>query len=113
MRSASAKIPLLEVICIFATCASLSFFVLRAAAQHPASKTAAAAHSSSPLAERFESPKQAADALIAAAEKFDVDSLTKIFGADGKDIVTTGEPAQDRQHAADFVAQAREKKSIS
>jgi len=114
MRSASAKIPLFEVICILATCASLSFFVLRAAAQHPVPKTAAAAAtSSSSLAERFESPKQAADALIAAAEKFDIDTLTKIFGPDGKDIVTTGEPAQDRQHAADFVAQAREKKRIS
>ena len=50
---------------------------------------------------------------MAAAEKFDVDTITKIFGPDSKGIVLTGETAQDRQHATDFVAQAREKKGIS
>ena len=61
----------------------------------------------------FSTPQQAADALIEAADKFDVAAITQIFGPGGEDVVFTGEAAQDRQHAADFVAQAKEKKSVS
>jgi hypothetical protein len=61
----------------------------------------------------FDTPQQAADALVDAAEKFDVDVLAQIFGPDGDDIVFSGEFAQDRKHAAEFAAEAREKKSIS
>jgi Protein of unknown function (DUF2950) len=64
-------------------------------------------------AKSFDTPQQAADALIDAAEKFDEAALTQIFGLDGKDIVITGEYAQDRQRATDFVAEAHEKKSVS
>jgi hypothetical protein len=61
----------------------------------------------------FSSPEQAADALVNAAAQFDQTALIEIFGPDGKDIVFTGEAAQDKQRAAEFVAEAREKKSIS
>jgi Protein of unknown function (DUF2950) len=61
----------------------------------------------------FDTPQQAGDALIAAADKFDEATLIQIFGPGGDDIVFSGEYAQDRKHAADFVAEAREKKSIS
>jgi len=61
----------------------------------------------------FATPQQAADALVDAAERFDVVALTQIFGPDGHDIVFTGEFAQDRKHAADFGAAARQKKSVS
>jgi hypothetical protein len=61
----------------------------------------------------FDTPQQAADALIDAAGKFDQAALIQIFGPDGNDIVFSGEYAQDRRHAADFVAEAREKKSVS
>ena len=61
-------------------------------------------------ARRFDTPQQAADVLIDAAEKFDVVVLAQIFGPRGEDIVFSGEYAQDRQHAANFVAEAREKK---
>jgi hypothetical protein len=61
----------------------------------------------------FGSPQQAADALVKAAEKFDVVDLAQIFGPDGNDIVFSGEFAQDRQHAASFAAEAHEKLSIS
>jgi hypothetical protein len=64
-------------------------------------------------ARRFDTPQQAADVLIAAAEKFDVTELGQIFGPGGEDIVFSGEFAQDRQHAANFVAEAHEKKSVS
>jgi len=61
----------------------------------------------------FDTPQQAADALVDAAGNFDVAALTSIFGPDGNDIVFSGEFAQDRKHAADFAAQAREKKNVS
>jgi hypothetical protein len=64
-------------------------------------------------ARRFDSPQQAADVLIDAAERFDVVALAQIFGPGGEDIVFSGEYAQDRQHAANFVAEAHEKKSVS
>lgn len=63
--------------------------------------------------EAFDTPQQAAKALVEAAEKFDVDALARIFGPGGDDIVFTGEYAQDRQHAANFVAEAHEKMSVS
>ena len=61
----------------------------------------------------FNSPQEAADALVAAADHFDVPAITNIFGRDGADIVFSGEFAQDRKHAADFAAEARKKKSVT
>src|SRR6516162_9422065 len=64
-------------------------------------------------ARTFDSPQQAADVLVDAAARFDVDVLEVIFGPDDEDIVLTGEYPQDRQRALDFAAEAREKKSVS
>ena len=64
-------------------------------------------------AKTFETPQQAADALVAAAERFDEPALEQIFGPVGRDIVFTGEYPQDRQRALDFAAEARKKKSVS
>jgi hypothetical protein len=64
-------------------------------------------------AKRFNTPQQAADELIEAAQKFDVHALEEIFGSDGDDIVLSGEYPQDRQRATDFAAEAREKKNVS
>ena len=61
----------------------------------------------------FATPQLAADALVAAADKFDVPALCEIFGPDGDNIVFSGEFAQDRKHATDFAAEAREKMRIS
>lgn len=84
------------------------------AMQQPASKKAPGASTSPPASARsFATPRQAADALVEAADKFDVDALAHIFGPDAEDIVFSGEFAQDRQRAANFAAQAHEKKSIS
>lgn len=64
-------------------------------------------------AKMFETPQQAADELVDAAEKFDVRALEEIFGPAGDDIVFSGEYPQDRQRAFDFAAEARTKKSVS
>jgi hypothetical protein len=81
-----------------------------AGAQQPAATTPRAA--STPAAKSFAGPEQAADALIAAAERFDVRALEELFGPE-VDVVLSGEYAQDRQRAADFVAKAHEKQRIA
>ena len=78
-----------------------------------AKSTATSARGGPAGAQGFDSPQQAASALIDAADKFNVTELTHIFGSDLEDVVFSGEFAQDRKHAADFVAQAREKNSVS
>jgi hypothetical protein len=83
------------------------------AAQASAATPAPAATSSQTGDRLFDTPQQAADALVDAAERFNEAALTQIFGPDGHDVVFTGEYAQDRKHAMEFAAEAREKKSIS
>lgn len=61
----------------------------------------------------FDTPEQAAEALVAAAEKFDVPTLEAIFGPDGHDLVVTGEPVRDKEAAAAFAAQARAKMVVT
>jgi len=61
----------------------------------------------------FDSPKQAADALLAAATAFDVAALHEIFGPKFDEIVLPGKDAEDRQRAAEFVDAAREKAHVS
>jgi hypothetical protein len=80
----------------------------RQSSQRTVGKTAATA-----TGKTFDTPQQAADALVSAAEKFDVTELEEIFGPEGDDIVLSGEYPQDRQRALDFAAEAREKKSVS
>ena len=61
----------------------------------------------------FDTPQQAADALIAAAEAFDVAALESIFGPEGRDLVVTGDPVQDRNRAEEFAARARERRTVT
>jgi hypothetical protein len=64
-------------------------------------------------ARTFATPQEAVDALIDAAEKFDVAALAEILGPDAGDIIETGEPVQDREIAAEFAKLAREKKNVA
>ena len=63
--------------------------------------------------ETFKSPEAAAEALIAAAEAFDVPALTEIFGPDGVDLVVSEDAVADRNAAAAFAAEARTKMLVS
>jgi len=110
MKSTSAKASLLWILCITGTLAFLSL-PGHLTAQQPAAKTAPA--SAAGGAKTFDTPQQAADALVAAAGQFDEGALEEIFGPGGEDIVFSGEYPQDRQRALDFAAEAREKKSVS
>ena len=68
---------------------------------------------SAPKGKAFASADEAADALIAAAEKYDLDALKEIFGPDARDIYQTGEAVADRETASTFASLARTKKEIS
>ena len=111
MRPTSAKKKYSPFLWILA---AVAWFCLSGPVPSPATETTAKTGSAvSTDARRFDTPQQAADVLIDAAEKFDVVELAQIFGPGGEDIVFSGEYAQDRQHAANFVAEAHEKRSVS
>ena len=110
MKSTSVKENHLRLLWIAGTLALLSM-PGHLTAQHPATKPASAPVAAG--AQTFDTPQQAADALVAAAEQFDERALREIFGPGGEDIVFSGEYPQDRKRASDFAAEAREKKSVS
>jgi hypothetical protein len=97
--------------------AGLVLAVLAAALICLPANLATAAHQSSEqvaVAQKgFAKPQEAADALIKAAEAFDVTALLEIFGPDGKDLVTTQDPVQDKNNSLAFAAAAREKQSLA
>src|SRR5215475_12340096 len=51
----------------------------------------------------FDSPQQAAAALVGAAESFDVPALEQMFGPATKDVILSKEPGEDPQSAKEFV----------
>jgi hypothetical protein len=61
----------------------------------------------------FASPQEAADALIRAATEYDLATLLKIFGPEGKDFVSSADPVRDKAYVDAFVAEARERKSVA
>jgi len=60
----------------------------------------------------FDTPKAAADALVAAAASYDLPALKEILGPDGEDLVVTSDPVQDKNQLAAFAAKAAEKSEI-
>ncbi len=61
----------------------------------------------------FATPQLAADALIKAAESYDVPALLEIFGPEGKDFVESADPVQDKSRAQEFAEKAREKTDVT
>src|SRR5579863_7870435 len=60
----------------------------------------------------FATPQEAIQAIVDAAEHNDAAALLHLFGPDGKDILESGDPAQDRDSRAEFARSAREKLQI-
>jgi hypothetical protein len=61
----------------------------------------------------FDTPRQAADALVQAAAADDVPAIVAMFGPAGKDIVPSGDPVQDKNDLARFAEKAKENMDIS
>ena len=93
-------------------CAITSFcllgFVSHAA---PAAKPDAASAPASGQ-KQFDTPKQAADALVQVAANFDVAAAKEILGPDGEDIVASEDQVMDKNRAAAFAEKAKEKMSV-
>ncbi len=115
MKSTSAQKIVSAVAWILAS--SLGMLVAPASiavAAAPASTAATTSNAATAgAAETFPTPEQAADAMVDAAEKFDVTALLKLVGRGGEDVVLTGEFAQDRERAQEFASKARKMKRVS
>jgi Protein of unknown function (DUF2950) len=81
---------LVAVVVLSAGCLSI-----RSAAQQPGQKT-------------FSSPEDAGQALVAAAQDHDEKAMLEILGPDGKQIVSSGDDAEDVQNRANFVSRYQE-----
>ena len=77
----------------------------------PQAKTDAATVSDSKQ-KQFDTPKEAADNLVQAAESFDVALLTEILGPDSTDVISSQDPVADKKQAMAFAAKAKEKSNI-
>jgi hypothetical protein len=60
----------------------------------------------------FATPREAVQATIDAAERNDTAALLELFGPEGKDIVASGDPAEDKDLRAEFARSAHEKLQI-
>lgn len=70
---------------------------------------AATAQPAQPSQRTFATAKSAADALVVAAEAYDVPALKEILGPDGVDLIVTDDPVLDKNQATAWAAKAREK----
>jgi hypothetical protein len=66
-----------------------------------------------PAQNTFDNPQSAAEALVKAAESFDVPSLLQILGPGSRDLVVSEDPVVDKTRAADFARLAREKQQVN
>lgn len=107
MRFACSIFSVSKVLITLVLAASLSTFLcFRTQAQtSPAADPSVAQES-------FASPQWAVEALIRASEQYDVPALLKLFGPQGKDFVSSGDPVQDKNYAQAFAKKAQEQKSI-
>ena len=92
---------------------AIAGFYLLGVGLHAAKPSKSEAASAPQAAQKlFDTPKQAADALIQVAANFDVAAAKEILGPDSEDIVASADPVQDKNRAAEFAARAKEKMSI-
>src|SRR5206468_2527946 len=97
------------IACAIVSCFSL-VLATQAAAEPKQGLTAAAA--SQPQQKQFDTPKQAADALIQVATNFDVAAMKEILGPDSDDIISSEDPVEDKNRATEFANRAKEKTSV-
>jgi len=90
-KSRGINLPALTAIAILLTLC----FSSRSVAQQPSQKT-------------FSSAEDASSALVAAAQSNDEKAMLNILGPDGKQIVSSGDDAEDAQSRANFVQKYQE-----
>jgi len=95
---------------ILASAILISCFLGLALHAAPAAKPDAA--TSQPAQKEFDTPQQAVDSLVQAAEAFDAPALKEILGPDSEDLITSEDPVMDKNRALAFAAKAKEKNSV-
>ena len=60
----------------------------------------------------FDTPKQAAEALVQVATNADASAAKEILGPDGEDLINSDDPVMDKKRAEEFANKAKEKMSI-
>jgi hypothetical protein len=95
------------IVSVIASLCSLGFGLHAA----PVSKSDAAS-APQPSQKQFDTPKQAADALVQVAANFDAAAAKEILGPDSENLVASEDPVQDKNRAAEFAAKAKEKMSV-
>jgi len=115
MNTNRNTMALTKAIALAATIFITNVFVSAAIAA-PAKKESAAKKEAQgtpqPGQKEFDTPKQAADALIQVATDLDVAAAKEILGPDGEDIVSSEDPVLDKKRATEFASKAKEKSSI-
>jgi hypothetical protein len=100
----SSKTFLLVSALLVSSCLTLSL---------PAAEPKAdAASTSQPKQKEFNNPKEAADALVQAAEVWDVAALSEILGPESKDLISSEDPVKDKDIGQKFAAKAKEKMAV-
>jgi Protein of unknown function (DUF2950) len=101
---------------VLATAILVSSFLASPSFAVPEKKEAAAKQDAQgtpqPGQKQFDTPKQAADALVLVAANLDVAAAKEILGPDGEDIISSEDPVMDKKRATDFANKAKEKMSV-
>jgi hypothetical protein len=111
MKQQPAKVTVLVALWLAAAAAAQTS--LAATSSTASGTTSAVPATGAAGPETFDSADKAADALVSAAEKFDVPALIRIVGEQNEDVILTDEYAADRESAQEFAAEARKKKHVA
>ncbi len=87
-------------------------FLVLASEGAPETKHESSASVSQPQQKQFDTPNQAADALVQVAANFDIAAAKEVLGPNSEDIIASEDPVQDKNRAAAFAALAKEKTMI-
>jgi hypothetical protein len=111
MRSETCKIRLRRALSLLPAVLLSCALATVPQAQSQSNQNAPAA--SQPAPKAFDTPQQAAQALIQATDSFDVPALIAILGPGSEDLVSSPDPVQDKKNAAVFAAKAHEKNAVN
>src|SRR4029453_11987368 len=116
MKTKRNSITSSEMIVLIAAILTTSFLASASIAAPVKKETAAkqpdAQATPQPGQKQFDTPKQAADALVQVATNLDVAAAKEVLGPDGEDIVSSEDPVMDKQRATEFANKAKEKMSV-
>ena len=108
--TSSKMIVLAAAILITGLLASMSFAAPEK--KETSAKQEAAQGTPQPGQKQFDTPKQAAVALIQVATNLDIAAAKDILGPDGEDIISSEDPVMDKDRATAFANKAKEKTSV-